>query len=276
LARRHKLHSGWTAAVLAAAIAFGPGIAAAETIRISGTGGAIATIRFLVEAYREIRPDVRIAILPSMGSSGGVKAVLAGRLDIGLSGRPLTVEERSQGVVDTRYARTPFVFGVNRSVRTAGLTLAEIAEIYAGRRDRWENRSRIRLVLRPRADSDTPVLKGMSPGMSEAVESALHREGMIVGMTDQEAADFIQKIPGAIGTTTLALVISEKRPIRVLPLDGIVPSVRSVADGSYPYSKPFCMVTRKNPPAAVRGFIDFVRSPAGAAILAKNGQTAVK
>jgi ABC-type molybdate transport system substrate-binding protein len=36
------------------------------------------------------------------------------------------------------------------------------------------------------------------------------------------------------------------------------------------------MVTRKNPPAAVRRFLDFVRSPAAAAILAKYGQAPVR
>jgi phosphate transport system substrate-binding protein len=217
---------------------------------------------------------VKFAILPSMGSSGAVKAVLAGRLDIGLSARSLTEEERSQGAVEKGYARSPFVFAVNMSVKTAGLTLAEVADIYAGKRDRWENRSRIRLVLRPRSDSDTPVLKSMSPAMSAAVESALRREGMIVGMTDQEATDLIQKIPGAFGATTLSLLVSEKRPVRVLTLDGIVPSLRAIADGSYPYAKTLYMVTRKNPPLEIRRFIEFVRSPAGAAILTKNGQIA--
>ncbi|MGE5698821.1 MAG: substrate-binding domain-containing protein [Deltaproteobacteria bacterium] len=272
MAGKSKTHSCLTSAVLAAAIAFGPGSAVAETIRISGTGSAISTIRSLGDAYRQIRPGVRFAILPSMGSSGAVKAVLAGRLDIGLSGRSLTEEERANGAVEKEYARTPFVFAVNMSVKTAGLTLAEVADIYAGKRDRWENRSRIRLVLRPRSDSDTPVLKSMSPAMSVGVESALRREGMIVGMTDQEAVDLIQKIPGAFGATTLSLLVSEKRQVRVLALDGIVPSMRAIADGSYPYAKTLYMVTRKNPPLEIRRFIEFVRSPAGAAILAKNGQ----
>ncbi len=276
MSRKSNPHSCLTASVLAAAIALGPGFACAETIRISGTGGAITTIQLLGEAYRQTRPGIRFAILPSMGSSGAIKAVLAGRLDIGLSGRTLTDEERAQGAVNKGYAITPFVFAVNRSVKTGGLTLAEVADIYAGKRDRWENRSRIRLVLRPRSDSDTPILKRMSPAMSEAVESALRRDGMIIGMTDQEAADLIQKIPGAFGATTLSLVVSEKRPVRVLALDGIVPSVRAIADKSYPYSKKLYFITRKNPPIEIRRFIEFVRSPAGAAILMKNGQMAAK
>ena len=116
----------------------------------------------------------------------------------------------------------------------------------------------------------------MSPAMSAAVDIALRREGMIVATTDDDAADAIETVPGAFGGTTLSLVLSEKRALRILSLDGIMPSLRTMADRSYPYSKTFFMVTKNNPPAAVRRFIDFVRSPAGSAILAKNGQAAVR
>lgn len=245
--------------------------AAAETIRISGTGGAMETMRILGEAFRRNNPRIRVDILPGMGSSGSVKAVLAGRLDIGLCGRSLTGEERAQDAMETKYAKTPFVFAVNRTLKITGMTLGGIAEIYAGKRD-WEGGKRIRLVLRPPEDSDVPVLKGMSPAMTAAVDIALRRKGMIVATTDDDAADAIGSVPGAIGGTTLSLVLSRKRTLRVLALDGVVPSVRTMADRSYPYSKTFYMVTRKNPSAAVRRFIDFVRSPAGSVILTRNGQ----
>ena len=147
--------------------------------------------------------------------------------------------------------------------------------IYGGKRD-WENGKRIRLVLRPPEDSDIPVLKSMSPAMSAAVDIALRRKGMIMATTDHDAADAIENVPGAFGGTTLSLVLSEKRALRIISLGGIMPSVRTMARRSYPYSKTFFMVTKNNPSAAVRRFIDFVRSPAGAAILAKNGQEAVR
>ena len=276
LCPRRKRPLVWTAAILAGLLAFGTRNALAETLRISGTGGAIATIRLLGEAFRKIHPDMQVDIVPGMGSSGAIKAVLAGRLDIGLCGRPATAEERAQGAVDMRYARTPFVFGVHRTVKKTGLTMASVVEIYAGKRNRWEDGVRVRLVLRPPSDSDIPALKKMSPEMNAAVESALRREGMIVAQTDQDAADVIENTPGAIGATTLALVLSENRAIRVLALNGIAPSVRAIVDGSYPYTKTFCMVTRNNPSAAVRRFLDFVRSPEAAAILTKNGQVPVR
>jgi phosphate transport system substrate-binding protein len=275
LTRRRKTISGWAVAVLAVLLVSGPRSAVAETIRISGAGGAIGTIRILGEAFRKTNPGIRVEILPGMGSSGAVKAVLAGRLDIGLSVRTLSGEERAQGVVETGYARTPFVFGVNNTLEMTGLTLEDVAGIYGGKRD-WENGKRIRLVLRPPEDSDIAVLKSMSPAMSAAVDIALRRKGMIVATTGHDAADAIESVPGAFGATTLSLLLSEKRALRILSLDGITPSVRTMADGSYPYSKTFFMVTKINPPASVRRFIDFVRSPAGAAILAKNGQGAVR
>jgi len=163
------------------------------------------------------------------------------------------------------------VFGVNDRLKMTGLTMEGAVAVYAGKRD-WEDGKRIRLVMRPAEDTDIPVLKGMSPAMRDAVDIALRREGMIVATTDQDAADAIESVPGAFGATTLALVLSEKRHIRVLSLGRVAPSVRTLAMGSYPYSKTFRMVTKKDPPAPVRRFIDFVRSPAGSAILVSYGQ----
>ncbi len=272
---RRKTFPGWAVAVLAVLLVSGSRSAGAETIRIAGTGGAMEGMRLLGDAFRKHNPGIRVEILPGMGSSGSVKAVLAGRLEIGLTGRSLSGEERAQGAVETRYAKTPFVFAVNRSLKITGMTLKGVAGIYAGKRD-WEGGKRIRVVLRPPEASDLPVLKGMSPEMSAAVDIAMRRNGMIVATTDDDAADAIESVPGAIGGTTLSLVLSGKRALRVLALDGVVPSVRAMADRSYPYSKTFNMVTRKNPSAAVRRFIDFVRSPAGSVILSKNGQAAVR
>ena len=273
--RRRAGFSGCAAAVLMCLFAWGPGHAAADTIRISGTGAALETIRVLSEAFRKAHPDTRFVLLPSIGSTGAIKAVLAGRLDIGLCARPLTDEERAQGAIETRYARTPLVFGVHPAVREPDVTIAYVVEIYEGKRTRWRNGTRIRPVLRPPTDSDVPVLKRISPEMEAAVESALRREGMTVAATDQDVADMIEHVPGAFGAVTLALVLSEKKAIRVLPVNGVEPNLATLRDGSYPHSKIFCMVTRRDLPEEVRRFIDFVQSAKGAAILEKNGQAAV-
>lgn len=271
-----KLRPGLAAAVLAALLAFGVRTAVAAAIRISGTGGAIGSMRILGEAFRKVRPDIRVVVTPSIGSGGAIRAVCNGDLEVGLSSRRPSAGECDRGCVARVYAKTPFVFGVNGSVRTTSLTLSDTVDIYSGKKDRWENGTRIRLILRPPGESDLDRLKNMSPEMAAAVEWALRRDGMIVAMTDQDTADAIEKTPGAFGAVTLAVVVSEKRNIRVLKLNDVVPTARALADGSYPYAMTFYMITKRDALPAVRQFVDFVRSPAGTAILSENGQMAVR
>jgi phosphate transport system substrate-binding protein len=263
-------------AILAAFTVFGPGLASAEIIRIAGSGCAIGTIRILGEAFRKDNPEAQFRFVPGMGTSGAAKAVVAGRLDIGLGDRPLSGAERSSGAVETMYAGTPLVFAVNRFVETGGLTLDEVARIYGGSRDRWDNRTRIRLILRPAGNSATKILRSMSPVMRTAVDGALRREGMIVAVTDEDAAAAIENTPGAFGALALSQVLAEKRAVRVLALDGIVPSARTMADGSYPYGKTFSMITTKKRRTVVNRFMEFVRSKEGVSILEKNGQAAMR
>jgi phosphate transport system substrate-binding protein len=196
--------------------------------------------------------------------------VLAGAIDVAVSSRPLKPEETAQGFTAVEYCRTPFVFATNRS-DISNLTLQEAVDIYSGKKARWADSSPIRLVLRPASDHDTTILAGFSPAMKDAVDQAQAREGMVVAMTDQDSADSIERLPGAIGTTTLALVTAEQRKLRLLSLNGVQPTVTTLADRSYPHMKALYLVTKNQTTPAVRQFIDHVRSADGRALLSQIG-----
>jgi phosphate transport system substrate-binding protein len=127
------------------------------------------------------------------------------------------------------------------------------------------------LVLRPESEIDTVILKQISPEMNEAVKTALSRRGMIMAMTNQESDDLVETITGSLGVSTLSQIISEKRSSKIISFNGVTPSVRTPADGTYPFVKPFYMVTPSMTSAPVQRFIDFVRSPTGRQILLENG-----
>lgn len=91
-------------------------------------------MRILGEAFQKSNPDIRVDVMPTIGSSGGIKAVMAGRLDIGLSGRPVSAGERArvtlQSIGDGVISTDPEdrVLIVNRMAeRITGWTQAEAA-----------------------------------------------------------------------------------------------------------------------------------------------------
>lgn len=249
----------------------GAATSGAETLKISGTGGAIGGIAQVASAFCRANPGVKVILPRSVGSTGGIRAAIAGKLDIGLSARPLTREERAAGGRETPYARTPFVFAVNPRVGRSDITVDEVRDIFGGKFGWWEDGTPVRLVLRPVTDTDCDVLRRMIPGIAGALVGAHGREGMLVARTDTDCADRLESTPGAFGTMTLSLVVSENRRIKILSLSGVVPSGEAVTAGRYPYTKTFRVVTGPHPsPAAVR-FIDFLRSPDGMSILLRSG-----
>lgn len=245
--------------------------AAAVQIRLGGSGGPLATMPLLAQAFQKTHPQARVMIVPSLGSGGGIKALRMGAIDVALTSRALKDTERNPGLIATEYARSPFVFAAASHTDLRGITTAELIRIYKGELSAWPDGRPLRLVLRPKMDSDTDIVKSLSPEMSQAVDVALAREGMIVAVTDKASADCIETTPGAIGATTLAQIVSEKRQLQALALDGVMPSVKTLAEGKYPYYKAFFVVTGPGSNPTARQFAAFLQSPAGREILQKNG-----
>jgi phosphate transport system substrate-binding protein len=149
--------------------------------------------------------------------------------------------------------------------------LREIADLYAGRVSKWPDGTPVRLVLRPANDGDTPLFASFSPAIKEALTAAMSREGMIMAVTDQDSASEIARIKGAVGTSSLSLMLSENRPLVAMVIEGVKPSAQALADGAYPYFKSLYIVTPGKPAAATTRFIAFIRSPEGQRILTQTG-----
>ncbi len=261
--------------LLLAAVLLPAPLLAQETIRIGGTGTGLGTMSLLASAFQKKHREIKIRIMPSIGSSGAIRATAQGALDIGLNGRPLKEEEARLGLVVTEYAKTPFVFAVQKDVPIQGLSTDELAKIYRGDMQAWPNGEWVRLVLRPRSDADTTIARGISPEMSAALDRALSREGMLMAATNQESNDMIDRTAGSIGFSTLTQIMTEKHPVKALAINGVEPIANGSANKHYPFMKTLSLLTKPGAPPAVQRFIDFVRSPEGARILLKTGNIPV-
>jgi phosphate transport system substrate-binding protein len=244
---------------------------AEDVVRVGGAGSGLGVMKILAEAFEKTHPGTRIRILPSLGSSGGIKALLHGALDLAISGRDLKAEELKDGALALEWARTPFVFVVNHNVNKTDVTTRELEMIYKSQMLKWPDGTRIRLVLRPATETDTAIVKNISKEMEQAVIASNVRPDMIMAVTDQEAADAVAKIPGALGATTLAQLETEKRPLKMLSFNGLTPTLGALATGRYPLTKPIYLVRSQKTPTAALQFIQFVHSAKGRAILAQSG-----
>ena len=250
-----------------------PTPARADTVRLGGTGAALTTMALLAQAYKKLDPTFQLEIVANLGSSGGIKALTTGATQMAVASRAIKAEELAAGLHAVEYGRTAFVLATAKDT-VQGLTLTQIADLYAGKQTKWGDGQPVRLVLRPPSDGDTALLASFSSGVKIALATAMAREGMFTAMTDQDSADAIERLPGGLGTSSLALLTAEHRRARALPIDGIAPTVANVASGRYPYVKPLYLVFKDGAPASVTQFIAFVGSPAGKRILTESGTDA--
>jgi phosphate transport system substrate-binding protein len=144
--------------------------------------------------------------------------------------------------------------------QAAGFSSAELADIYAGRQSHWADGAPIRLVMRSAYESDTLLLRTLSPALDQAMGEALARKGMVIAENDLETLELLEKNPGSLGPVTLGLLRVRGSGLRLLALDGVLPSAQALDEGRYRLSKPFLLVFAKTPTAAARRLGDFLRS----------------
>ncbi len=237
--------------------------AAGQVLRFGGSGGPMAGIPALGEEYRRQTglADPSFQPTPPIGSGGGVKAMLAGSLELAFTSRPLTREEKEQGAVATRFAVTPLVLAASPDCSFPGLTRGKLAQILSGKISSWPDGRPIRLVLRPHSDSDTLTLRRISAEVAAGMDLALQREGMMVAVNDTESAQRLESTPGALGPTSLSQIVAEKRRLSPLPLDGVTPSLEALSSKAWPWAKEFYVVLGPGSSPEARAFARWLASP---------------
>jgi len=246
-------------------------VRAGETLTIGGTGSALGAMKILGDAFEKSHPGIKVNILPSLGSSGAMDALSKKAIDVAVVSRELKPAEEAGGLSVIAYGRTPFVFVANKDVRVSGVTTEDVIRIYRGKKKNWTDGKRIRIRMRPAWDTETLILKSISPELSQAVDIALADHEAAIGLTSQDNADNVEKTKGAFGYSTLAQTISEKRHLKVLSYNGITPSPKNLFNKTYGPSVPLIIVTYRNASAAVQKFTHFLLSAKALKIMEDTG-----
>jgi phosphate transport system substrate-binding protein len=263
---------GWKriVSICAAAVLMAAPALAGE-ITAGGTGSSGPLLRLLATEYAKSAPGFRLKqVDPPLGSGGALRALATGKIELAVTGRPPKSDEIAAVGRSIELARTPFVLVTRDGVRAKGFSLRELADVYRGKIMQWDNGAPLRLILRSAFESDSEILRRMSADMDRSVQSAFERKGMAIGENDLDTLDMVERIPGSMAPTTLGLISTLGKNLRVLPLDGLTPSAKALANASYPWSKSLYVVIGKAPGPAVKGFVDFLRTPRAREILLRH------
>jgi len=243
----------------------------------AGSGVNLGITRLLANAYMKDHPLITIEIPESIGTRGAIKATAEGAIAIGLISRSLKEEGKTLGLAAQPYARVPIVVGVHPSVIDEEITFQELVDIYKGTKTRWKDGNEIFVQAREQSDSGFLVLENKIPGFKEAYRESHEMKRWAVYFTDQDANRALSATLYAIGVSDLGMIATEKLNIKVLKINGCLPSPENLLSGQYPLGRDLSFLYReKDLPKEAKAFMDFVRSDEGGNILRSNGYLPVK
>lgn len=232
--------------------------AQAGGVNLGGAGSLSPLVRKLAAEFEKQNPGISINVIhPPMGSSGSIRALAAGKLDIALSAR---LPKSNEIAVVTPWLRTPLVLASNGGKSAKPLTRADIANIYAGRRTHWDDGRPIRLILRGEQETETQILRGLDRDIDAAVGHALKRSDLLVAENDLEALSMLSRINGSFGTTTLGLLRLEAGPLQAFSIDGKEPGLKTIQTGDYPLLRNYYLLSRVGISAEAEKFLLFLTS----------------
>ena len=225
------------------------------TVNTDGSTSMADVMAAFQESFGDIQPGVTVNYTAS-GSGSGITNVLAGTVDIGLSSRALTDEEKAEGAVENIVALDGVAIVVNPENTVTDLTIEDIAKIYTGEIANWSELGG--------ADAPIAVIgRDAASGTRGAFEEIVGVEDACKYTNEYESTgEVIGSVagnPNAIGYASLSAVDESVTAVQV---NGVAPSEATVADGSYEIQRPFVMVTKEGTalsPAA-QAFLDWAMS----------------
>ena len=240
------------------------------TVSTDGSTSMEKVIGFLSEAYMNKNSAVKVTYNPT-GSGSGIKAVQAGSCDIGLASRDLKPEEATD-LNGTVVAIDGIAMIVNKENPVKDLTIEQIAALYKGEITNWSEVG----------GADAPVVligREAASGTRDGFESITDTEDAC--KYNQEltsTGDVVQTVssnPNAIGYASLASV---KDTVKLISVEGVTPSTKTIQDGSYKIQRNFVMVTKKNAELshAAKSFFEFATSSAADEWIIEAGAVPVK
>ena len=226
----------------------------------------------LAEQFKAQNPGTTFDIAAE-GSTTGIAAIIDGTAQIGMSSRrakPAEVGAASAKGVQmkpTIVAYDGIAVIVNSANPIKSLTKKQVEQIFTGEIADWSaaggSGGKISIYTRNTSSGTYSDFKELAMKKRDYAGGSQKMAG-----NEQIAAE-VGKNPNGIGYVGLAY--TRASGVKVVPIDGVLPSVQTVHAKTYPYARPTFYYTNGEPGGLAKQFLDFTISGAGQRIVTQVG-----
>ena len=231
------------------------------------------------EAYGQIHPEVQIAVTGG-GSGTGIAALINGTVDMANASRAIKAEVRAEaeanGIepVEHVVAADAIAIVVHPSNPVDGLTIPELADIFAGKITNWQEvggEDRPIVLLSRESNSGTHVFfleEVVRQGRTD--DKTLFSPDTLLMPSSEGISAEVRQNPNAIGYDGLGYVTADQMVVAVAPAEGqpyVLPAIDTVKDGTYPIARDLYIYTIGQPQGAILAYLEWIMGPEGQAIV---------
>jgi phosphate transport system substrate-binding protein len=256
------------------------GIASAHADRLvikgSDTLGA-KLVPQLAEQFKAQHPGTTFDIAAE-GSTTGIAAIIDGTAEIGMSSRRAKTSEVGAAAAKGKHMKPTIVAFdgiaviVNSGNPIKGLTKKQVEQIFTGDVTDWSavggSGGKISVYTRNTSSGTYSDFKELAMKKRDYAGGSQKMAG-----NEQIAAE-VGKNPNGVGYVGMAYL--KAGGIKAMPVDGAVPSTKSVQAHSYPYWRPTFYYTNGDPSGLAKDFVDFTVGSGGQRIVAQVGFVPIK
>ncbi len=243
-----------------------------DTITWAGCGITKKSFMAEVSAAFEQKTGIKIK-LEGGGATRGIRDAAAGKIHMGGSCRmTLPLHDPSELHVTLHpVAWDALAVILHKDNPVKNISSEQIRLIYRGKIKNWKQLGGV----------DAPihlyVRKGKISGVGYAIRQYVFQDSTVDFVTAKKYVvkssgpleKAVEKDPHAMGITGVSS--ARKRNVKLVGIDGFVPSYENIRDGKYIFYRPLYLVTGSVPTANVKRFIDYVQSKEGSEIIRANG-----
>lgn len=241
----------------------GEPVATMEPTFLEATGSMALTslVADLASAFHERNPMINLEV-SGLGSEIGLEALQAGEADLAMISWLPDRSSANQRAVAIAHDGIAVIAHPTNPVE--GLGLLQLQDLFSGRAYEWEAVGGLNSQGRVQ-----PVSREAGSGTRAAFESLVMGDRQVTPMavlvpSPQAVVEYVAGHPQAIGYVSVGFV---KVGVKMLQVEGVLPSPESTGLGSYPLTRDLWLLVDERPSEATQRFLDFVLSPAGQQIV---------